>query len=306
MPDLPPSTGIIFSIDRFVAEDGPGLRTSVFLKGCPLKCIWCHSPQSISEKPQLVFYSKRCIGCGGCVKVCPQDAQIVSATERHVLWDKCDDCGKCAENCPSKALEMVGDWLTVEKVIDIVRRDISYYKNSGGGVTFSGGEPTMQPRFLLACLKKCKEIGIHTALDTCGLVKWPVFDEILPYVDLFLYDIKYMDSDKHKQLTGVGNELILENLNRINQRGKPIWVRVPLIPGYNDSEKDVGKIANFVGLMKSVEKVSLLPYNRAAGVKYQFIGKHYELEHVVHQSEEKLMALADVFSILGIEVELGR
>ena len=147
------------------------------------------------------------------MRVCPQDAQIVSATERYVLWDKCDDCGKCAEICPSKASEMVGDWLTVEKVIDIVLRDISYYKNSGGGVTFSGGEPTMQPRFLLACLKKCKEIGIHTALDTCGLVKWPIFDEILPYVDLLLYDIKDMDSEKHKQLTGVGNELILENLN---------------------------------------------------------------------------------------------
>ncbi len=306
MPDSPPLAGIIFSIDRFVAEDGPGLRTSVFFKGCPLKCIWCHSPQSISDKPQLVFYSNRCIGCGSCVKVCPQNAQIVSEIERRVLWDKCDDCGKCAEICPSKASEMVGDWLTVEQVMDIVRRDMSYYKNSGGGVTFSGGEPTMQPRFLLACLKKCKEIGIHTALDTCGLVKWPVFDEILPYVDLFLYDIKDMDSEKHKKFTGVGNELILENLNRINQRGKSIWVRVPLIPGYNDSETDISRIANFIRLMKSVEKVSLLPYNSAAGAKYQFIGKHYELEHVVHQSEEKLMALVEVFSILGIEVELGR
>jgi pyruvate formate lyase activating enzyme len=205
--------------------DGPGIRTTVFLKGCPLKCKWCHSPHSISIKPQLAFFANRCIACGACVNVCPQGAQIVSVTERRVLWEKCDNCGKCAEACPSKALEMVGEWFTVEQIINIVERDLVYYKNSGGGVTFSGGEPTAQPEFLASCLQKCKDLGIHTALDTCGFAKWSVFEKILPHVDLFLYDIKHMDNGKHAQFTGVGNELILENLKKISQRGKPVWVR---------------------------------------------------------------------------------
>ena len=196
--------------------------------------------------------------------------------------------------------------MTVEQVMDIVQRDMSYYKNSGGGVTFSGGEPTMQPRFLLACLKKCKQIGINTALDTCGLAKWPVFDEILPYIDLFLYDIKEMDSEKHKQLTGVGNELILENLRRISERGKPVWIRIPLIPGYNDSEKDLRRTAEFIKQLKGIRKVSLLPYNEAAAAKYQFMGQNYKLADVVACSKEREAELVDIFSCLGIEVELGR
>lgn len=298
--------GLIFSISRFVAEDGPGLRTTVFLKGCPLRCVWCHSPQSQSAKPQLAFYSSRCIGCGTCVKVCPQDAQIVSPTERRILWERCDDCGKCVEACPSKALEMIGEWLTVEQVMNVVQRDLVYYRNSGGGVTFSGGEPTAQPEFLASCLKRCKDMGIHTALDTCGFAKWSIFEEILPYVDLLLYDIKHMDSAKHKQFTGVGNELILENLKRISQRGKPIWVRIALIPGYNDSEENLRRIAEFVRPLKAVEKVSLLPYNTAAGARYLSIGKNYELEHLIPHSEERAIAFVDIFSRLGIKAELGR
>jgi len=298
--------GLVFLIDRFVVEDGPGIRTTVFMKGCPLSCIWCHSPQSQSAAPQLAFYRNRCIGCGSCFRVCTKEAQIVSATDRRVTWENCDNCGKCAEACPSKALEMVGEWLTVAQLMNIIGRDLVYYKNSGGGVTFSGGEPTAQREFLTACLQKCRDLGIHTALDTCGFAEWPVFEQVLPYIDLLLYDIKCMDSRKHEEFTGVSNDLILENLKRSSQQGKSIWIRIPLIPGYNDSEENLSLIARFIGPLKGVKKVSFLPYNAATSVKYQLIGKNYPLEHIAPHSKKRLKAFIQIFSRLGIRTELGR
>ena len=270
--------GLVFSIDRFVSDDGPGIRTTVFLKGCPLSCIWCHSPQSQSALPQLSFFDNRCIRCGACVKICPQNAQIVSPMERSILWEQCDNCGKCVEICPSAALEMSGKWLTVNQVMDVIEKDLVYYNNSGGGVTFSGGEPTAQPDFLDLCLQRCHEKGINTAIDTCGLAKWSVFEKILPHVDLVLYDIKFADSQKHKLFTGVGNELILDNLKRISRKGKAIWIRIPLIPGYTDSQENLRQIAEFISVLDGIEKISLLPYNTASGARYLSIGKKFVLE----------------------------
>ena len=201
---------------------------------------------------------------------------------------------------------MVGEWLTVEQVMNVVERDLVYYKNSGGGVTFSGGEPLAQPRFLLACLKKSKDLGIHTALDTSGFAKWLVFEEMLSYLDLILYDIKHMDKVMHKQFTGVGNELILENLKKANEWQKPIWIRVPLVPGYNDSCENFRDIAEFVRPLKSVEKVSLLPYNQAAEAKYQFIGGKFSLKNIAPHPEDTAMAFLKIFLDLGIKAELGR
>lgn len=303
MPDLS-LQGLVFSIDRFVAEDGPGIRTTVFMKGCPLQCIWCHSPQSQLARPQLAFYSSRCIGSGACVEVCPQNALIVSPMGTRVAWERCDNCGKCVDVCPSMALEMVGNWLTVEQLINILKKDLVYYKNSGGGVTFSGGEPTAQPGFLAACLKRCKELEIHTAVDTCGFAEWAVFEEILPYVDLFLYDIKHMDSTKHKQFTGVGNELILKNLKRLSQHGKSIWIRIALIPGYTDSEENLRQTSEFVRELKGVERVSLLSYNTAAGARYSYIGRKYELEHLGAYPKQRERTCVQIFSSLGIEVDI--
>ncbi len=303
MPDSP--KGLVLSIDRFVGEDGPGIRTTVFMKGCPLRCVWCHSPESISPAPQLLFRRNRCIACGACVEACPRDAQVVSATERRVLWERCDDCGDCVPGCPSTALEMAGKWLSVEQVMEVVERDLVYYRNSGGGVTFCGGEPTMQHQFLLACLKSCRDAGIHTALDTCGHVKWPVLEEMLPFVDLFLYDIKHMDSARHKELTGVGNELIFENLRAISQRRKPVWIRIPLIPDCNASEDHLRSVAEFVAPLEAVEKITLLPYNVVTGARYQSIGEKYQLEQIVPHSKDEEKALAKMMSSLGKKAEVG-
>jgi pyruvate formate lyase activating enzyme len=306
VPSDSPPEGLVLSIDRFVGEDGPGIRTTVFMKGCPLRCVWCHSPESISPKPQLLFQANRCIRCGACVEACPQEAQIASPTDRRVLWERCNDCGKCVPICPSGAVKTAGTWMSVDQVMEVVEKDLVYYRNSGGGVTFCGGEATLQHEFLSACLKACKHAGIDTALDTCGQAKWSVLEEILPDVDLFLYDIKHMDSARHKALTGVGNELILQNLARIGRRGKPIWVRIPLIPGYNDSEENLRRVAEFALPMDTVEKISLLPYNVVSGAKYQSIGEKYQLEQVVAHSKDEEKALAKMLSRHGKKAELGR
>ena len=298
--------GLVFSIDRNVVEDGPGIRTTVFLKGCPLRCVWCHSPQSQSKERQLLFIENRCIGCGACVEVCPKDAQELSGTGRRILWERCEDCGECTQSCPSMALEMAGEWMTADQIMDVVRRDTVYYKNTGGGVTFSGGEALGQPEFLTACIERCKHEGIHTAVDTSGFAKGSVFEKILPYTDLFLYDLKQMDSQKHEEMTGVGNAVILENLKRIDGRGKTIWVRVPLIRGYNDSIENLRQIAEFTKTLTNVEKVSLLPYNGAAGAKYSFIGRKYGLEHLDGHTKQEKTDILKIFSSVGSAVEVGR
>ena len=302
----PQPRGLVFSIDRNVVEDGPGIRTTLFLKGCPLRCVWCHSPQSQSKEQQLLFIENRCIGCGACVEVCPKDAQELTGKGRRILWERCDDCGECVSVCPPMALQMAGEWLTVEQVMDVVRRDTVYYRNSGGGVTFSGGEALGQPEFLTACLERCWQEGIHTAVDTSGFAKWSVFEKILPHTDLFLYDLKHVDSRKHEEMTGVGNAVILENLKRIDGRGKPIWVRVPLIPGYNDGVENLRQIAEFTKTLTNVEKVSLLPYNGAAGAKYSFMGRKYELAHLDGHTKQERSDFSKIFSSVGLAVEVGR
>jgi pyruvate formate lyase activating enzyme len=294
--------GLIFKISRCSTEDGPGIRTTVFFKGCPLRCIWCHSPQSQRHEPEVAFYENRCIRCGACVKACPENAQVVSKAERTVLWDKCNYCGECVKVCPTRALDMIGSYMTVREVIEVVKKDIIYYKNSGGGVTFSGGEPAAQPRFLTTCLKICKEMGIHTAVETCGFVKWPTLEKMIPLIDLFLYDVKLMDNEMHKRLTGVDNELILENLKRIDEHGKTIWIRVPLITGCNDSIENIRQTAEFASTLKNLAAVSLLPYNTAAGVNYLSTGRKYELESLGLYDKDRVSELAKIYTSYGIKV----
>jgi pyruvate formate lyase activating enzyme len=297
--------GIVFDIDEFAVHDGPGIRTLVYLKGCPLHCLWCHSPESIRSKPQLLVYRSKCIACGACVQTCPKEAQFLSEDgERRIDWEKCDDCGVCAAHCPASALVMCGRKWTVGEVVRRVERNLSFFRNSNGGVTLSGGEVTAQAQFTRNVLQACQQRGIHTAIETCGFTSWNVLEDLAQVVDLFLYDIKHMDSESHRQLTGVNNELILTNLAKLAEMGKDIQVRVPLIPDMNDDEDNIRRTTQHAARL-GVSRIALLPYNVAAGSKYEWMGGEYQLSYLQAQSVEQLERLATVARIAGLEVQVG-
>jgi len=263
--------GYIFNIQRFSIHDGPGIRSTVFLKGCPLRCFWCQNPESQKQAPEIFFNYHDCGLCGECVALCPAGASAIVQNSVAIDRDKCIGCGQCAAVCPNGARTLVGKLVTAGEVTDEVIRDKNFYKNSGGGVTLSGGEPLFQPEFLLAILAECKNEGLHTALDTTGYASWPTIEKILPFTDLVLFDIKCIDPHKHYQATGKANSLILENAQKI-AKIKPMRVRVPLIPGFNDSQEEIRSIVNFVKLHLSVP-IDLLPYNRLADSKYERMGR---------------------------------
>lgn len=273
-------TATIFDIERNSFVDGPGIRTTVFFKGCNLKCAWCHNPESQDFKPQMMFYKDKCKGCGKCVEVCPTP-------------ENCKLCGKCTFYCPVDARKVCGKEYTVDEVFSEIIKDKSYYDNSNGGVTFSGGECMLQIDFLVEILKKCKENGIHTAVDTAGHIPFERLEKILPYTDLFLYDIKILDSEKHKKYVGVGNELILENLKKLFEANVGIWVRIPVIEGINDSVDEMRKIKNFLDSCGSPEKVELLPYHAMGENKYIAIGK--KTQHFNPPDNKKMNELKAVF-----------
>ena len=256
---------IFFDIQRNSFVDGPGIRTAVFFKCCNLKCDWCHNPVSQSAKPQMMFYKDKCTGCGKCKSVCPY----------HL--EQCELCGKCTLYCPVDARKVCGKEHTVDEVLKEVLKDKAFYETSGGGVTFSGGECMLQIDFLAEILKKCKENGIHTAVDTAGHIPFESFEKILPYTDLFLYDIKIFDSQKHKQYVGVGNELILENLKKLFERKAKLWIRIPIIPDVNDSIEEIQKIKDFLKTIGTPEKIELLPYHAMGENKYRAIGKEPQI-----------------------------
>ena len=256
---------IFFDIQRNSFVDGPGIRTTVFFKGCNLRCAWCHNPESQSAKPQMMFYKDKCTGCGKCKSVCPY----------HL--EQCELCGKCTLYCPVDARKVCGKEHTVDEVLKEVLKDKAFYETSGGGVTFSGGECMLQIDFLAEILKKCKENGIHTAVDTAGHIPFESFEKILPYTDLFLYDIKIFDSQKHKQYVGVGNELILENLKKLFERKAKLWIRIPIIPDVNDSIEEIRKIKDFLKTIGTAEKIELLPYHTMGENKYRAIGKEPQI-----------------------------
>ena len=251
---------LIFDIQRGSFVDGPGIRTTVFFKGCNLACKWCHNPESQSGKKQMLFYKDKCTGCGKCKQVCPYSLE------------KCDFCGKCALFCPNDAREICGKEYTVEEILKEILKDKSFYETSGGGVTFSGGECMLRIDFLEEILFKCKKNGIHTAVDTAGNVTWEYFEKILPYTDLFLYDVKAYSNDLHKEGTGISNRLILENLEKLSDCFQgDIIVRIPIIPTYNTADAELNLIADFLKKLK-IKSVELLPYHAMGEHKWQATG----------------------------------
>ena len=293
-------TGVIFDIQRFAVNDGPGIRTTVFVKGCPLRCLWCHNPESFTGEPQLLYNSVKCIGCGNCYDACPEGAHVTIDGKHEILWDRCTSCGDCIAECYSGALEMAGRRISVLEAMEVILKDSVFYTNSGGGVTVSGGEPLAQPQFTGALLKQTQEFGIHTALDTSGYTHWSVFEEVLPYTDLVLYDLKHMDSGAHKKLTGVPNELILENLKLLDEIGKPIWIRTPLIPGKNNDEENYHKLGEYLSGLRHVERVDILRYHRLAESKYENAGIEYKLKGLETSEKKDVEHLREILLDYGL------
>ncbi len=266
-------TGTVFDIQRFSIHDGPGIRTNVFLKGCPLRCLWCHNPEGLSKAVDIEFISKKCIACGRC-SVCKKGCHIFNTEGLHgYARDNCEKCGECIGECVTGALKLIGREYTVEEVMREVESDSMFYKQSGGGMTLSGGEPLMQPEFAAALLKAAKERGIHTAIETCGYYSEEALRSVLPYVDIFLFDYKVTGREEHKRATGVYPDRILSNLSLINAEGHEIYLRCPIIPGINDNEHHYDEIAAIAQRLDCVTRVDLEPYHSLASGKYDSLGK---------------------------------
>jgi len=272
------SEGIVFNVQRFSIHDGPGIRTTVFLKGCPLRCFWCHNPEGLRSGPELQVFPRLCIACGACGAVCSEGAQVIEGGRHEFRRDLCKGCGRCAQECFSGALVLVGRCMSVREVMEQILADRPFYEQSGGGVTLSGGEPLLQKRFAGSLLESCRKEGLHTAVETAGYYAWETLEEILPLVDLVMMDLKHMDTAKHRLATGVGNELILETARRLAGTETQILFRVPVIPGVNDTPEAVGGIATFVrDLSRKRDRdmtigLELLPFHPLGSDKYASLG----------------------------------
>lgn len=289
--DLRGVSGFLFAVDQTATHDGPGLRMTVYLKGCRLRCLWCHSPESLNPRPEIVWYQRRCVRCGACVEACPEGLRSFDPLAGETLKrDACRLCEACVRACRSKALEVKGYRATAGEVVDEAVRLLPFFRRTGGGVTLTGGEPAAQPDFAHALLALCRDAGIHTAVETTGFAAWPVLERLAAVTDLFLYDLKHADPAAHRDFCGVPLRPILDNLRRLLETGADVVIRVPLIPGCNDSPEIVAAIAR-LALDCGATKISLLPFNPATGGKYSWLQRPNPLPSASKQSPAELSFL---------------
>ena len=288
--------GRIFEIKRFAVHDGDGIRTTVFIKGCPLRCVWCHNPEGISPRSELGYFSHKCVGCAECAEVCPVGAHKVTPSGHFYDRESCISCGRCAEACAFDALAFYGKEMTVEELLPTLLEDKAFYDKSGGGVTLSGGECLTEADFCAELLAALKKEGVNTAVDTCGALSRSAIDKVLPYTDVFLYDVKAFDSEVHKICTGMGNENIIDNLRYIDSCQKAIEIRIPYVPGLNDTQME--KIASLLKELKNIVKVRVLPYHNYAGSKYSALGMKNTLPERL-PSDEEIRVAEELFSFVN-------
>lgn len=296
--------GLIFDVKKYAIHDGPGIRTTVFFKGCPLHCWWCHNPEGQNPKPELVYRKSRCTICGECTEECPRQAIALQTSHIAINRNKCVTCIACSRACPSDALSIVGREANVTEIMEEIGRDRVFYDESEGGVTFSGGEPLMQPEFLNALLTECRERGIHTTIDTCGHAPAETIRQISGKADLFLYDLKTMDAKKHAKFTGASNMKILGNLTELAQHNS-IVISFPIMPGINDDDKNITETARLASSLPNIIQVNLLPYHRAGIDKYKSLGKLYRLNRIQPPSDKKVKAIKEKMEAHGLKIGIG-
>jgi pyruvate formate lyase activating enzyme len=294
------AAGRIFNIQRFSVHDGPGVRTTVFLKGCPARCLWCHNPESQAAAPELIRSPERCVKCGSCVAICPHALCPDDIDPR-----RCAGCELCAGVCPTGARAIVGRTMTVAEVLADVERDRVFYEGSAGGLTVSGGEPFAQSRFLHSLLSQAKQRGLATAVETCGAASRAALLAAAPLVDLFLYDLKTSDADRHREYIGLPLAPILANLSALAAVHSNIWIRIPIVPGYTDDETDLARTARIVAETRGIKRVHLLPYHATGTSKFARLGRECAVRHVTAPAAERMESLAAIFRARGLETHIG-